>query len=69
MEKGLGRLMEASRNVRDQALMHAHYILKLLPVSEWPIKMIGQSVLLLVVSYLFAVLILILWVRVEKVNN
>jgi hypothetical protein len=42
---------------------------KLLPVSDWPIKMIGQGGLLLVVSYLFAVPVLILWVGVEKVNN
>jgi len=38
-------------------------------VFDWPIKMIGQGGLLLVVSYLFAVPVLMIWVGVEKVNN
>jgi len=38
----------------------------LLPVSDWPIILIGQSGLLLVVSHLFAVPVLVLWVRLKN---
>jgi hypothetical protein len=38
----------------------------MLPVSDWPIVMIGPSGLLLVVSHLFAVPVLVLWVGLEK---
>jgi hypothetical protein len=38
----------------------------LIPVSDWPIIMIGPSGLVLVVSSLFAVPVLVLWVGLEK---
>jgi hypothetical protein len=41
----------------------------LLPVSDWPIIMIGPGGLLLVVFHLFAVRVLVLWVGLEKLNK
>jgi hypothetical protein len=41
-------------------------IWSLLVVSDWPITMIGPSGLLLVVSHLFAVPDLVLWVGLRK---
>jgi len=42
----------------------------LLPVSAWSIIMIGSGGLLLVVSHIFAIPVLVLWVRFgKKVNN
>jgi hypothetical protein len=41
----------------------------LLPVSDWPIKMIGPGGLLLKAFHLFAVRVLVLWVGLEKINK
>jgi hypothetical protein len=38
----------------------------LIPVSDWPFIMIGPGGLVLVVSSLFAVPVLVLWVGLEK---
>jgi hypothetical protein len=38
----------------------------LLPVSDWPIIMTAPGVLQLVISHIFAVPILVLWVGLEK---
>jgi hypothetical protein len=39
------------------------------PTVDWLDNLIGQGGLLLVVSHLFAVPVLVLWVELEKSNN
>jgi hypothetical protein len=51
----------------QQSLMNMIYLL--LPVSDWLTIMLDSGGLLSVVSCLFAVPVLNLWVGLEKVNN
>ncbi len=60
------RLVKEQQSITTTREECNNYVLTRLPVSHWPIIIIfGPGALLLVVSHLFAVLVLVFWVGME----